>query len=1197
MTKPTRFATSRMLRVLATTWVVASVVGGGLAACSPSPSPAPSGTVPSPSGPVASPPGETAAIADKVPLDPDGRVDEAGLFHDSRSDAYRVPYGAVTTGTRVTLRLRATAGDLTSATVRVSDDLAQVQALVPMAVVASDRTAGDHGYDWWQAVIHSPATPTVLHYRFIVADGPTTRYVEDDPSDNAGGGAKEGSDGGPGRVYTDSIDASWQISVAKAGFTTPDWTHGATVYQVFPDRYANGDPSNDPSPTATEGTTGAAVYRYGDVYGNPVLVKSWTDKPEGYCRAYTGVNCNEQPLGRDFFGGDLRGITQHLDDLAAMGVTALYLNPVFAAPSNHRYDTSDYSVIDPDLGTLADFDALAAAAKAKGIHLILDGVFNHVSSDSPWCDRARRYPTVGACESATSVYRPWFTFRAPAANEPSPCAASTKGGKDTYYAGWGGYDTIPEVTETTAFTDLIAGPGGIVGRWIAAGSAGWRLDVADNLSHGFLRKIRAATKAADPNAVVIAEQWQNSSAFLLGDQADTTMNYRFRRAVIGLVNGDTADLDGAIAGLVPSQFASRMEGIGEQYPAAAWDSLLNLVDSHDTTRILWTLAPGADNPAAKESAAALVEAKAKLRLVSAIQLTWPGMASIYYGTEAGLTGQDDPDDRRPYPWGSIDTNLQAWYRQLGQARLAHVALRTGDLTFLATDDKAGTMAYLRRADTEAAVVVLNLSTSPRAVSLDLGTRLPVGTVLTDALGGPGVTVAAAGSPVTLQVPARGVAILVTPAGTDLAAPAALTAAPTAAAQPGRVNLAWTSAPDGQVYGVYRSILPGGGYERIGTPTVPAFEDDTVRNGMHYFYVVTVLDAAGNESGRSPEADARPGMLLADAHLDAPATVSQPLSATDAGTTIAALVTPAAAAGVGIRAQLGIGAADATDPATAFTWSEMRYTGDAAGAARFTGAVRPEALGSFVVVLRVSTDGGGSWSYADRGGIVAAPGAQWRARPDKALTLTAVGGPDTTPPAAPANVRVQTSSETALTLAWDPVADAGLFRYEILRGTAPGGPYEVIGTATDPVFTDNGISRGSTYVYVVRAVDTGFNRSASSAEAAAQASARPVKVTFTLTVPASTPAKSAVFIAGDFQGWNPAGTPMTQMDATHWAITLPFTEGNTPQYKYVRGRWEAVEKDAACAEITNRTITVAYGADGTQAVADTVAKWRDVDKCP
>ena len=1176
----------RSLRLLAVGWAVVAIGASTVAGCSPSPSPTPA----------VSPPPAAVAVADRVPLAPDGKIDETGLEHDSRSDTFRVPFGAVPAGAAVTLRLRATAGDLTDATVRVWDDLQRLQALVPMTVVASDRTAGEHGYDYWQAVLRTSKQPTVLYYRFIVSDGPTTRYVEDDPATASGGGPGEGSDGGAGRVYEESADASWQIDVYQPDFTTPEWAHGATVYQVFPDRYADGDPTNNPTPEATQGTDGASVFRYGDVYGNPVLVKAWTDRPEGYCRAYQGVPCGESPLGRDFFGGDLAGVTAHLDDLRALGVTVPYLNPIFAAPSNHRYDTSSYSFIDPDLGTEQDFETLVAEAKARGIGVLLDGVFNHVSSDSPWFDRTRRFAEIGACEAANSAYRSWFTFREPKPGEPAPCAASAEGGKDTYYTGWFGFDTIPELIEQPAVQDLFTGPDGVARQWVRAGTAGWRLDVMDNLSHGFMRKLRSAVKETNPDALVLGEQWLDSSAWLLGDQADTTMNYRFRRAVIGLVNGDTADLDGAIAGLTPTQFAERMRGVQEDYPPAAWNALLNLVDSHDTTRILWTLAPGNDNPAEKESATALAEAKAKLRLVSTLQLTWPGMASIYYGTEAGLTGQDDPDDRRTYPWDAIDTELQGWYRTLGQARLDHVALRTGDLTFLAADDAAGTLAYLRRTDEEAAIVVLNLSAEARTVSVDVAGSIPTGTVLTDLLGGAPATVGA--QPMQVKVGAHGSAVLVTAPGTDLTPPAA-PALPTASWQTGRVDLDWTAVAEAATYGVWRSFLPGGGYELLGTTTQPTYADTTVRNGMRYFYVVTARDAAGNESARSPELDAWPQVELASAMLDAPATLGQPLSAVEPGTPIAALVTPAApgsaVAGVGIRAQLGLGDPTAI-PAEAYAWSEMTFDTDVDGGVRFTGSVRPEVLGAFNVVLRVSTDGGATWAYADRGGIVATGDTGWFYRAEQALTLTAVQGPDATAPAAPKAPRVETVGDGSLTLAWEPVADADLYRYEVLRGTAPGGPYEPIGSATEPRFTDNAVSTGATYVYVVTAVDTSFNRSAPSAETSAQAQTRAVAVTFTVALPADTPPGDTIFIAGDFQGWDPAGTPMTKVDDRTWTITLPFTEGDGPQYKFTRGSWEAVEKDAGCGEIPNRSVAVEFGTDGTMPVADEVVKWRDIAQC-
>lgn len=1177
----------RPAAIFAAVAAVAIVVAGGVLMVDnrgPAPLPEPSD-------------GPAVAVADNIPLVPDGQIDDAGLAHDSRSDLFRTPFGAVTAGSEVTLRLRATAGDLSDATVRVWDQREELQALVPMKLVATDLTDGDHGFDYWQATIRTSAKPTILWYRFIVKDGPTTRYVEDDPPDD-GGAVKEGNDGGGGRVYKESIDSSWQIDVYDPDFTTPAWARGAVVYQIFPDRFFDGDPTNNPSPDATQGTSGADVYRYRDVYGNPVLFKDWGDLPEGYCRAYQAGTCSEGPLGRDFFGGDLAGITAKLDDLADLGVTVLYLNPIFAAPSNHRYDTSSYDVVDPDLGTQEDFNRLVSEASARGIRILLDGVFNHVSSDSPWFDRQRRFAETGACEAADSPYRAWFTFREPLANEPAPCAASGAGTDDTYYVGWFGFDTIPEVIEQPNVYDLFVGDDGVVRRWVRSGTAGWRLDVMDNLTDGFMRKIRAAVKQTDPDALVLGEQWGDSSNWLLGDEADSTMNYRFRRASIGLINGDTADLDGAIPGLAPSEFAARMDALREDYPAPAFDALLNLVDSHDTTRILWTLTPGNDDPAVKESASGLAEGKAKLRLVAALQLTWPGMASIYYGTEAGLTGHDDPDDRRPYPWDDVDTSLRDWYRDLGQLRGDHVALREGDLRFVLADDDAGTLGYIRRTNDEAAVVVLNQAKVERTVEVKVGGIVPDGP-LSDGLTGAKATVQ--DGRLTATVPAQGAIVLLTEPGADLTPPEAPTGV-IASARPSRVELSWTApAGDAAGYAIWRSIVAGGGYSLVGETTTTSFADITARNGTRYHYVVAARDAAGNQSARSDEVDAQPTLVLADVRLDAPAQVSQALSAIGPGAEIAVLVrvdgvTVSAGPTVGLKVGLGFGAARGGDPSADYTWSGMVFTADVDGADRFVGAVLPDGQGTFNIVVRVSTDGGATWTYADRGGIVAGPGGAWGYRPDQAVSLSTTAPTDADSPPAPTAVRVATVNPASITLAWEPVAALDLHRYEISRAAGADGPFERIGTAIDPTFTDDTIDEGASYAYVVEAVDTSFNRSAGSTPIAAAAESRNVSVAITVTLPSTTPPGDTIFIAGDFQGWDPGGTPMTKVDDLTWTISLPFTEGDAPQYKFTRGTWEAVEKDAGCGEIPNRTITATFGTDGTQLVEDTVEKWRDVDQC-
>jgi len=1119
---------------------------------------------------------ESALVPDLAPLAPDGEIIDADLAHDSRDDAYRQPFGAVPAGTEVTLRLRAAAGDLTDATVRVWDALAESQVMVSMSVVARDATGGDHGYDWWEATLPTTRIPTVLYYRFIVRDGGETRYVEDDAL----------LDGGPGEALETSEDRSWQLVTHEPDFATPDWAKGAVVYQVFPDRFANGDASNDPSPDNQPAGDGAERYLDGDVYGNPILTRDWeTDLPEGFCRAYTAPAepCDEEPLGRDFYGGDLVGLRERLPDLAELGVTVVYLNPIFAAPSNHRYDTSDFTVIDPDLGTTEDLEALTAEADALGMRILLDGVFNHVSSDSPLFDRAERFPEVGACESADSPWATWFTF------SPGPPEKCFDG---QTYEDWFGFDTLAVIAENPETFAYFLGEEGVATRWLASGIGGWRLDVMNEISHDYLRGLRRSIKGADPDAFILGEEWGDASAWLLGTEVDSVMNYRFRRAVIGLINGETADADGAIAGLTPTEFAATMEGVREDYPAAAWDVLHNLVDSHDTTRILWTLTPGADNREEKEAADALEAGKAKLRLVAALQLTWPGMAGIYYGTEVGLTGHDDPDDRRPYPWGAEDLELRDWYARLATLRAEHESLRTGELTFLHADDAAGVLAFGRRTDDEAAITVLNLSDGSVTVEVDVEGWLPSGAVLSDSLGGAAVEVGA-GS-VAVELMPRGAAVLLTDPGQDLAPPEA-PATLSADAADGAVALTWDAVDDATGYTVWRSVLSGGGYEVAGTVDGDAttFTDRGARNGVLAHYVVTAVDAAGNAGPRSPEASWLPQVEVAEARLIGDTIIEQRLSAVDELPAVEALVeVPGFSAlegpTVGVRMELGFGPEDTEATADAgWTWSAMTYDGEADGADRWVGDVRPEEAGTYAVAARISTDGGTTWRAVGTDGI----GESVTAR-----ELRATPSDDATPPARPGGLVATSVAETAVALAWDAVTDDDLHRYEILRAD---GESELVrvGVASEPTFSDESVAAGRTYRYAVRAQDTGYNRSDASNEISVGAEARDVAVTFTVTVPENTPPDETVHIAGDFQGWDPAATPMTRVDATTWEITLTFPEATPLQYKYARGTWLAVEKDAGCAEIANRELTVQHGEDGTLAQADTVEKWRDVDLCP
>jgi glycosidase len=327
------------------------------------------------------------------------------------------------------------------------------------------------------------------------------------------------------------------------GFSAPSWAKGAVIYQIFPDRFRNGRTSNDPVT--------------GDVrYDDPVLELPWGTKPEGYCRNYADgdTNCpwrfdttppadsptKESPRGRDYMGGDLKGVDQQLDYLSTMGVTAIYFNPIFDAGSNHSYDTQDYKTIEPYFGTQKDFDNLVKHAKGLGIRIILDGVFNHMSSDSPLFDRYGHYSTVGACESTSSTYRSWFVFTDVAAGTGT-CAGSA-GPKSATYEGWFGFDSIPVLRKSQAAVQsyFLTAPDSVAKHWINAGAGGWRLDVAGDASFPdtYWSTFRSVVKAANPDALTISETWQKDSTLLRmirGDRLDTTMNYRLRDDVLALL--------------------------------------------------------------------------------------------------------------------------------------------------------------------------------------------------------------------------------------------------------------------------------------------------------------------------------------------------------------------------------------------------------------------------------------------------------------------------------------------------------------------------------------------------------------------------------------------------------------------------------------------------------------------------------------
>jgi glycosidase len=657
----------------------------------------------------------------------------ARALHDTFDPSYRSPGGAVATGMRVRLRLRVTGAKAKSVTLRVDrgDPAAdtQTRSFLPLR-----RVGG-----FWSVTLRTPAQPAILSYAFRVRVGSRVLWYGDD----FGASDDDVHQGGTGTLSR--LDAQgFQLTVYDARFTTPSWLQGAVVYSIFPDRFRNGSPSNDYCRGAS--TSGCPTF-YGSTPAT--LHPTWNEPMEDTHR--TGV------FNRDFFGGDLEGIQEKLGYLKSLGVDAIWMTPIFAARSNHRYDTDDYLHVDPALGGDAAFTSLAAAAKAEGIRLVLDGVFNHASSDSLYFDRYHRYGSLGACESSGSPWRSWFSFT----TSTTPCGSND-------YTGWASLDTLPTFDHGSGSVRdfFYRAPDSVVRHWSERGADGWRLDAADQMNHNWWRDFRASVKSYAADAAVVGEIWPDASDYLLGNEFDSVMNYRFRRAVDGFVRTtDWSDSTGQIPTRSPTQLDRSLAAVREDYPPQASAAAFNLIDSHDTNRALFVFTePGDDG---------LTQARERLELAALLQFTYVGAPMIYYGDEAAINapglGVADPYNRAPYPWsdasgdprtyGPVDTSMIAYYSKLGRMRHELPALRTGSFERVLANDASGVYAFARSGGAVKAVIVaLNKSSSHREVMLRVGRFYADGTSLEDRIGGAASTVS--GGSVRVSLAARSGAVLV-----------------------------------------------------------------------------------------------------------------------------------------------------------------------------------------------------------------------------------------------------------------------------------------------------------------------------------------------------------------------------------------------------------------------------------------------------
>lgn len=488
-------------------------------------------------------------------------------------------------------------------------------------------------------------------------------------------------DGAGAVANANSPREEWQLTVYDKNYQTPDWLKGGLIYQIFPDRFYN-------SGAPKENVPADRILR-SDTENQPYF------RPDG-----EGVVRNN-----DYFGGDLRGIEEKLPYLESLGVTCIYLNPIFEAHSNHRYNTADYSKIDSLLGTQTDFESLCAEAKKRGIRIILDGVFSHTGDDSLYFNRENRYPTLGAYNSAASPYYTWYSFY----DYPNG------------YKSWWGFETLPEVDEESpAYLEFITGENGIVRKWLRAGAAGWRLDVADELPDVFIDALTRAAKAEKEDALVLGEVWEDATTkwaygvrrrYLLGGQLDSVMNYPFANAILLFARDGIAE-----------QFCTSVMQIVENYPKPALDVMMNHIGTHDTERAITKIAGESAEYRDREwqSAKALTDAEYKrgdalLKLAAVLQYTLPGVPSVYYGDEAGLQGYKDPFNRGCYPWGRENQALLAFYRRLGALRRGLPCLKDGTIAFLSS--VLGCTAFVRENGGEAILVIANRNEQEIAYNL------------------------------------------------------------------------------------------------------------------------------------------------------------------------------------------------------------------------------------------------------------------------------------------------------------------------------------------------------------------------------------------------------------------------------------------------------------------------------------------------
>ena len=573
--------------------------------------------------------------------------------YNSRDLSYKSIFGAVHSGKSVRFRIKIPRSFSCSGAyliVRKDGTLTQKIDLIWSGLSESEKS------EWWRIDYLFPSQGIYFyHFEYQTPFGAGKIFLK---SSGMGEFSPSGNE--------------WQQTVYDASFKTPDWILGGIMYQIFPDRFFSFGSKKENVPT------------------DRVIHKSF-DEPVVFRPDDKG-----EILNNDYYGGDLDGICEKLSYLKSLSVTAIYLNPIFEAHSNHRYNTADYMKIDPMLGDTAALKRLCKKAAEYGIRIILDGVFSHTGSDSIYFNKEKRYGKGGAYNDKESPFYNWYTF--------------TENGK---YKCWWGIKTLPEVDENNpSYLSFITGENGVLQKWQSTGISGWRLDVADELPDLFLDELYKRVKKEDKDCLIIGEVWEDASnkmsygkrrRYLLGGQLDSVMNYPLKDAMLSFMRYGVAE-----------ELMESIVTICENYPKETLNSLMNHIGTHDTVRVLTYLVSDGVEYKPRELLSKLFltqdeyeHGKKLLKTLSVLQYMLPGFPSLYYGDEAGLTGGSDPFNRAFYPWDKQDSELLSHYRLLGELRQSLSCLKEGK--FIPISAMLGCIAFARECEKcdEGIIVIIN----------------------------------------------------------------------------------------------------------------------------------------------------------------------------------------------------------------------------------------------------------------------------------------------------------------------------------------------------------------------------------------------------------------------------------------------------------------------------------------------------------